>query len=640
MSTTNILSKNTPNERRRTQIRLAQRAYRQRKETTISSLKQQNAQLQSIIEQMNKCFLRFNDSALKSGLLQLNPELARELKGITENFVTLVKTAVVEGHFKGDEEAAEADLDPAAELHKATETVRASREPRRIQQANPPPLPEHTDIGWGYSATLAEVPRLTHTASPQNKRYEPSTYFPPMPNSPFEAAKASSLVRTPPGALTVDQVLDQPRQRADTDVGNEPLPFGLVDIIMRDHPPYSPDPQIYSVNIPSPELTPPLTRLSTPPVFSSLTTKTMTSPWTYSFQETTFARRLTRAALEGGFHILSSANIRPAALNYVFRLSLPFMTIDQMREKFKLLLSRGTDEELDCWQTPFIHLGGAGTYYPRKDAEGNILRLPNSWNVRSIGPQKMIRAENAVDPSQSYDLEVDLTGFEGEWFDAYDVQGYLEKEKGCYINPRDTFAQVYIEVEDDTSAGLPSLSYSKDINLNLELPDPHSNYESRSPILSNASSSTDTISSQSTPGTGIAQLDPILAASTRSDTPFGLDMGVGNFNGFGKLNDIDTAAMFEQPLGLDLAPWFDPNLVTTMAGFGNSFGDIANLGMDLMGSEVEPIPIVKQKQKKAVCVDVSKLVDEIVKHAVCLGRAPGFRRKDIDMAFKASLVHF
>ena len=42
---------------------------------------------------MDKTFLRFNDAALKSGLLQLNPALARELKHATETFTSLAKTA-------------------------------------------------------------------------------------------------------------------------------------------------------------------------------------------------------------------------------------------------------------------------------------------------------------------------------------------------------------------------------------------------------------------------------------------------------------------------------------------------------------------------------------------------------------------
>lgn len=42
---------------------------------------------------MSKTFLHFNDSVLKSGLLQLNPGLARELKHTTETFTSLAKAA-------------------------------------------------------------------------------------------------------------------------------------------------------------------------------------------------------------------------------------------------------------------------------------------------------------------------------------------------------------------------------------------------------------------------------------------------------------------------------------------------------------------------------------------------------------------
>jgi len=323
------------------------------------------------------------------------------------------------------------------------------------------------------------------------------------------------------------------------------------------------------------------------------------------------------------------ANQRPAALNHVFKLSLPYMSLEGLRERFKLLLARGTDEPLDYWATPFIHLGGAGTHYPQKDSQGNIIPQPNSWNIRSIGPMKMIRAESTTDPSQTLDMQMDLTGYEGEWFDAHDVQGYLEAEKGCYINPKESFAEVMIDVDDQAYiARLGSSLNSKNANMKLDLSNIRrtSDSQSESPSLSNGSTST-TSSSKSTPTN---TMDNIFG---QSET-FGLDMGVNNYNDFSKLNDIDIAAMFDQPLGLDLAPGFDSNMTS---GFNNSFVDFSNLGLDSMGGDRE-FPVVKQKQKQVALVDVSKLIHEIIKHGVCLGRAPGFRRKDVDMAFQASLI--
>ena len=67
---------------------------------------------------MNKAFLRFNDAALKSGLLQLNSGLARELKHATETFTSLAKTtsdleAGDDDHGEVDDEVARAPSQPS-----------------------------------------------------------------------------------------------------------------------------------------------------------------------------------------------------------------------------------------------------------------------------------------------------------------------------------------------------------------------------------------------------------------------------------------------------------------------------------------------------------------------------------------------
>jgi hypothetical protein len=70
---------------------------------------------------MNKTFLQFNDSALKSGLLQLNPGLARELKHATETFTSLAKTA---SEFEaGDEEQGEG-------VEQGAEPTRTAKQPQ------------------------------------------------------------------------------------------------------------------------------------------------------------------------------------------------------------------------------------------------------------------------------------------------------------------------------------------------------------------------------------------------------------------------------------------------------------------------------------------------------------------------------
>ncbi|KAL1612806.1 hypothetical protein SLS60_001035 [Paraconiothyrium brasiliense] len=571
---------------------------------------------------MNKSFLQFNEAALKSGLLQLNSVLAQQLKSVTESFVSLAKSAA-EG--QADEE----DVNEIIETPPVRNPQAQSTQPPRV------------DVGWGYSTSLKDSPpQRTTPSTPTPEKARPRNYgdLPLLPNFNAEQAKQGGLVqyRRPQMPDLFTQGVSWAQASIDERPSDQPLPFGLLDILSRQEfkPPSPQNRNIFSVNIPTPRTTPPMPRLPSP-TYGNLTTKSPKPIWTYSHDETTFARRLTRASLETGFHLLGSANQRPAALEYVFRLSLPYMTLNQLQDRFKELLARGTDEELDFWSTPFIHLGGAGTHYPRKDPHGNIIKPPSTWTVRRIGPidKKMIRAENIEDPSQSHDLNIDLTGFEGEWFDAHDVEGYLEHEKGVRIDPKSSFIDALVEDDDHpgddyftTNAGLNNPS------------SPRRSSDDSTPSFGTGTSSADSRSElPTTPthqgGTG-TNVNNLFAPS---DMAFGLDMGMGMASDF-KMPSIDSSAFFDQPLGLDLAPGFDMGLNNGSLQPLNFPDELSGSNMDMSFQGLEPMPVVRQKRKKAVLIDVTKLVDEIVKHGVCLGRAPGFRRKDVDMAFQASLI--
>lgn len=87
-------------QRRCTQIRLAQRAYRLRKESTISSLKDRVTKLERTLSEINNIFLAFNDSAVESGILRIKPQLALKLEQTTERFAALTRTSVHEPEYE------------------------------------------------------------------------------------------------------------------------------------------------------------------------------------------------------------------------------------------------------------------------------------------------------------------------------------------------------------------------------------------------------------------------------------------------------------------------------------------------------------------------------------------------------------
>lgn len=532
--------------------------------------------------------MRFNDSAHKSGLLQLNPALRSELKHATDTFAALSKTAA-------EFEALEDEHGDGPETGQDTAAARKDS----------PPNEEPLDIGWGYTATGSATDNRECISQISAQAETDYTSL----HSAWKHAENDSIV--PRRYFELGSLFDQSRSSytpplQQTSRPQEQLPFGLIDLLSQQQAPYAPsNPNIYSVDIPTPDVTPPSTRLSTPPLKfpNPFSGKQLGPVFTYSHDETTFARRLTRAALEKGFQLLSTANMRPSALNYVFRLSLHYLTLDQLRARFKILLARSVNEDLDNWETPFIHLGGAGTHYPRRDSHGNIIPRKNAWTVRQMGPaeKRTVRMENVADGRREDVNGLELSGMEGEWFDAYDVQGYLEEHWNCRLDPGSSFAECQIE-DDEPETPAPY----RDTHGIPPFPFPHlfpqsevgvrraSDESSESPSLTHSTSNSSTSSS--------ASITPPTNPYNLPDAPFGLDMSFNNTD-FSKFNNIDLS--FDQTLGLDLAP-----------GFDYGFAPDQNYGLDMMG--LEGLPVVKQKRKKTAWLEVDKLVDG--KYMICFVR--------------------
>lgn len=147
--------------------------------------------------------------------------------------------------------------------------------------------------------------------------------------------------------------------------------------------------------------------------------------------------------MEAAYRFMLDPQRKPAEYERIFRLSLMGRDKEKLTAAFKSVLVRGPHEDLDFWEAPLIHVGGAGTHYPRKDAFGNYQPRKKTQSLGLIGPQALALLENAAHDNISTDMTVEIAGFEGEWFDPYDVEGYLE-EKGIFIDPSTSFAEAEI----------------------------------------------------------------------------------------------------------------------------------------------------------------------------------------------------
>ena len=144
-------------------------------------------------------------------------------------------------------------------------------------------------------------------------------------------------------------------------------------------------------------------------------------PITYSFQETSFGRRLHRFAIEEAYHLLLNASSRPQLYERVFKLALMGRDRQELLDLMRSLINRGSHESLDLWETASIHIGGCGAHYPRKDAFGNTLPRRSFCNLGLIGPQTLSVLETTAKSNPNLNMVVDVIGFEGMWFDPYGV---------------------------------------------------------------------------------------------------------------------------------------------------------------------------------------------------------------------------
>ncbi|KAI9874965.1 MAG: hypothetical protein M1830_009080 [Pleopsidium flavum] len=511
-------SDETAAERRRTQIRLAQRAYRLRKESTISSLTKRVSQLEGTLNEMNKTFLAFNDSAIASGITRIKPQLGQDLKQTTEHFLLLTRISIPDSDF--EDERPESLKTHAIDSPDSSAT-RTRKRGKRDASSRTISLPAEAarPLTIGYEVIHDEE----ESTQPQANDHSQST--------------DRSL-----GGHADDQVTD-----VNWDTTIQQFRVGL------------------------PEVTEYMPSLS--PTFDKL----LHTPFTYSFQESTFARRLHRASIEKAYHILTNPNSWKGDISRIFRFCFFYADVNTITYRLREILKRSSIESLDNWASPFFHLGGAGTHYPRTDAEGNRILPPN---MLAIGPR--LWPETLQPKNATTEQLLTLTGWDGEWFDANDVEQYLRTEKGLRLDGLSTFEEMEVPL-----SPLPTTA----------------SHGLASPISSSTDSFTECQSSDN---------DPLPSP----------ELGFQSHNYFNTTN-----GMFDQ---LDVPVTLHSG--TSLSARESKLPD--PLKYQSSHQSLTSHSLGSMVPQTTLTIDVSRLLrgNEILQGGVCLGRAPGYRRVDVDSA--------
>ncbi|ELR09763.1 hypothetical protein GMDG_04247 [Pseudogymnoascus destructans 20631-21] len=560
----------TAADRRRTQIRLAQRAYRYRKETTISSLETQVEKLQSTAEAMNNAFLGLYDFASSQGVLHREPDFARQLQATTQRVLELSKAAAADqsSHDDDSSHADEKDLDNQIAVVKPN-----SKRPKS-ETLSPPEkvIPILGRSAWGNDSP-------SHRDEDECSFQQTFNQM-PLPNQLPVEGKINSLPNPDDDNFVCELTeSDMDQLRAEASRMN-PYQFNLG--LGND--------------------------------------QVLTSPTSFASLETSFARRLHRTSNERGFRLLTNPHSNPLILKRVFGFSLLFRTKEQLLASLVEKLERSSSKGLlNLWSAPFVHVGGSGTYYPLPEEDISSNLMPKVRTGRSIGPLTT-DAMSAREKHMIDNFTCSAEGFEGKYFDANDVESYL-RGKGINIAPHTEYVTVNLDMI--SLEGMPA-----------------------APVPTNFSNGTSSSISPRTPlspsamGTSIGEQIP--QTQTFEEVMEEIQMTI----------DFTSGSMYENAAS-NWAISTPPNLVNNNDGSNNSNNSKqppALNAFDLRGPIFDAGPGKQSldgydngsssstlNSLRLVTLSVATLVRHISREGVCLGRAPGFRPRDVDRALRRTI---
>jgi hypothetical protein len=359
---------------------MAQRAYRQRKESTLDELRKRVSDLTTTLECMNKTFDNCRDRLVMAGLSE------GQLDDLSE---TSLRFASYMSNARNPGDPHVEDLPEPAIPISATANNSTARRHSDEMSLVPKNVPS-----WIDEATLGQTGR-------GNQRPDIGMGY-----TMYESENFDPLVETF-NIPTLAHSMQQPR------------PF-----------------DISSNSLPGPHG-------ATLPQRSLSISNELPLPKTYSFNETTLGRRLHRACIEAAYHLLLDPVRKPHTYERVFKLSLLSRDRVRMAASLKKVLDRGLDDPLDFWEAPLLHIGGAGTHYPLRGRPSSAHEHKSKFHLGVIGPQMLNLLDDVVQTRSAAEVSVEVEGFEGTWFDPYDVEGYLES-KGIIIDPSVSFVEAEI----------------------------------------------------------------------------------------------------------------------------------------------------------------------------------------------------
>ncbi|KAI1452233.1 hypothetical protein F4805DRAFT_43099 [Annulohypoxylon moriforme] len=489
----------TPTERRRTQIRLAQRAYRNRKENAITDLQARINDLKDVNNEINSAYQNLFDYASQRGLLAQAPEFGQQLQRLQ----SLIKQTQEEDITRlSDQDSPEGNSDENARDAQGTEDVATLNEgtvpstlPTTLPTTIPTTLPESEPVNLWGGFQISHEPVIQQETSASTSNLDPALMNPQLHQHQYEIVTAPTPNNASFGThLSVD------------------------------------------VNFPSSAFT----------NWAQHPYNRLTGPRTMSFHEWAFARRLHRHAVERASALINMPNPPPAVLSRVFGFVMLFETVDEIRARTTATLNRIRDEPLNYWEHPFHRLGGSGTHFSDQGGSSSLSGSPAYQSPGfATGPfnERTTRVRDTLLGVSQY---INMNGWEGTWFDSGEVETYLAQNGIVIPTAADLHAVEVPPTAFSDVEAQPHIQLMQTIPPSAS-PMPHENQSFASGVSDNSSPPTGVpafSAAQNIPntmGTPTTQSDPwphVSVTSNLYEAPQLTDGGIPAFTGFDNMANV------------------------------------------------------------------------------------------------------
>lgn len=306
-------------QRRRTQIRLAQRTYRARKESTITFLEDKVARLESQLTSSNARYRDFYHLALRDNLANTHPALFDVLTKLTQDVKTPSDYGQNEPRSAGYDDpsrtfVAESDSSSGSENHDHHHLSTATQAPPlSAENSIEEILPTSRTIGPGMATAPANGSSASASGMPTVWGYE--AVYEPSENPP----QAVVQYGYPP-------YMHQ---------GAPPQIFGPIQQQQQPPPPF--------------QMGQPLMRQPVPHQFRQSTVpQELELPRTNAYQESSFSRFFHRRCLEYAFTLLANPQQHQSRIDKVFAHALQHSAQGDIYKRMKSRMHRSVDQDLEA----------------------------------------------------------------------------------------------------------------------------------------------------------------------------------------------------------------------------------------------------------------------------------------------------